>query len=78
MQIDKVLSSAEAAYQRAVDAGYVKTHSGGVKRYTAADFSNESTADAAKKTDPVSVTAASPQGATIHITIDQAPARGTK
>lgn len=40
MQIEEVLANAEQAYEQAVAAGQVKTLSGGVKRYTQADFAS--------------------------------------
>lgn len=49
MQNQEVLSAAEAAYQRAVDAGHVTVTTGGVKRYTAADFPSKSTDTAPKQ-----------------------------
>lgn len=50
MQIEEALANAEQAYEQAVAAGQVKTLSGGVKRYTQADFAGQKTDDAARGT----------------------------
>lgn len=67
MQIAQALAEAEQAYERAVAAGQVKTVSGGVKRYTQAEFPGERTAAAEQVGAPSVSVASGAAGVTITI-----------